>query len=259
MLNSSSKHNTPQPTVSNSIRQTVDVMRVKLRNSYEALSSAISSNTATREMSEGIISTRQADLLRTKVHVTPTSTTIDTIGGIPLYFALKRTVDVLLASLLLVLMMPVLIMIAVYLKVDGGSIFSKQTYMTSRRIKQNKKTVWEITPFTAYQFHITNSGFGQFLASMSLNELPIIFNILRGDISFVGSHMIDPNDCETLKDWQLLSFACKPGIIGLSRISGKRRWLVGDDTRQEIWYACHQSLALDAKILAKTTMTVIAG
>ena len=79
-------------------------------------------------------------------------------------------------------------------------------------------------------------------------------------MSIVGTDMLIDEEIEALEDWQLLSLACKPGIIALSYISGKVSWLTNDNTRQEIWYACNQSISIDTQILVKAfqkTMMII--
>lgn len=99
---------------------------------------------------------------------------------------------------------------------------------------------------------------GHFLRKYSLDELPQLFNVLRGDISLVGPRALIPEELDSYKEKHKI-LNVKSGITGLAQISG-RRDLPWDQRRKlDIYYVQHWSFGLDAKILFQTFWQVIAG
>lgn len=205
------------------------------------------------------ITTREAKLLATQVDRSSDVISVKAIGGNSVYFFVKRVLDLVIASILIALTLPMMVMCAVWVAIENaGAFLNKEQQFTSRLVKKDGQSVWVVVPFVRYEFLTSRSAASsQFLMSTGLVALPTLFNVLRGDMSLIGSEILSQQEIEEWADWQFLSFASKPGIIGLSRISGKLSWLANDRTRQEVWYACNQSLAVDARILVKTVQSVM--
>jgi|GEM_PF-3255080 len=214
----------------------------------------------TRSSDNQFITTREAKILAECVDRSSGTICVDAIGGSTVYFFVKRIVDLSIAAVLISLSLPVIMLLALWVAIDNaGSLISKEQQFTSRLIQKDGKSVWVVVPFIRYEFLTSRQTLSsQFLQATGLDALPSLFNVLRGEMSIIGSETLTWEEIEDFQDWQFLSLASKPGIIGLSRISGKLSWLANDRTRQEVWYACNQSFAVDAKIMAKTFQSIIA-
>lgn len=100
---------------------------------------------------------------------------------------------------------------------------------------------------------------GGFLRRTSLDELPQFINVLFGDMSLVGPRPALDYEVEEYQDWQMLRLACKQGITGYWQVTGRSESTFDEMVKQDIWYACHQNLWLDIKIILKTPFAVFKG
>jgi exopolysaccharide biosynthesis polyprenyl glycosylphosphotransferase len=103
------------------------------------------------------------------------------------------------------------------------------------------------------------SSLGRFLRRTSLDELPQLFNVLRGDMSLVGPRPIVKVELEHYGDRGAIFLALKPGITGLWQISGRSDISYDDRVKLDIFYVEHWSLLLDTKILFKTVFAILRG
>jgi exopolysaccharide biosynthesis polyprenyl glycosylphosphotransferase len=191
---------------------------------------------------------------------------------------LKRTLDVALAAFLLFLGLPIAGMIALTIKLTSrGNVLFRQT-----RCGLNGRS------FTLYKFRTMVEGaedrrsellhlnemngpvfklrsdprvtrLGRFLRRFSLDELPQLWNVLRGDMSLVGPRPPIPEEVAQYKRWQRRRLAMKPGLTCLWQISGRNnidfdRWMQLDLEYIDSW-----SPLLDLKILLKTVPVVLSG
>jgi len=222
------------------------------------VSSVIQTHT-TAASDNPFITTREAQQLANQVDCTSDVISVGAIGGNTAYFLAKRIIDVVTVIIMIMLLLPVLIVCAVWVAIEnGGSTISKKQEFTSKLVKRDGRYMWIVMPFTCYEFLTTETASGKFLEATGMNALPALLNVVRGEMSIIGAETLTQEDIEVFEEWQFLGFACKPGIIGLSRISGKLSWLANDRTRQEVWYACNQSLSVDFKILLKALQSIIA-
>ncbi|MDW8307961.1 MAG: sugar transferase [Verrucomicrobiales bacterium] len=99
--------------------------------------------------------------------------------------------------------------------------------------------------------------FGRLLRASGLDELPQIFNVLRGEMSLVGPRPCMPYEFEQYLPWQMERFNAMPGLTGLWQVSGKNRTTFNEMIRLDIQYARNQSLWLDLKIILKTVPALI--
>lgn len=98
---------------------------------------------------------------------------------------------------------------------------------------------------------------GTFLRKYSLDELPQLFNILRGDMSFVGPRPLFPRYSSLYTDSMRTRFAVRPGITGLAQIRGRAGISWRHKFQYDIFYAKKQNLRFDIKIIALTLLVVI--
>lgn len=170
----------------------------------------------------------------------------------------KRFFDFIFSLVLLFILFPVLtiISVCVYIKM-GNPIFFKQ-----KRPGKNKRI------FTLYKFRtmILNeklsdeeriTSFGHFLRKTSLDELPQIFNVLIGNMSFIGPRplLIEYND--HYNEEQNKRFNVKPGISGLAQVKGRNTLSWSDKFALDVYYVDNQSLKEDIKIFFMTIYVVL--
>jgi lipopolysaccharide/colanic/teichoic acid biosynthesis glycosyltransferase len=100
---------------------------------------------------------------------------------------------------------------------------------------------------------------GRFLRRYSIDELPQLFNVLRGDMSFVGPRPPLPHEVEKYEDWQLERLSVMPGITCLWQISGRSNLSFDEWVELDLKYINSRSLWLDITILLKTIPAVVSG
>ena len=98
---------------------------------------------------------------------------------------------------------------------------------------------------------------GRILRSWSLDELPQLWNVLRGEMSLVGPRPVIEYEVEQYPDWYLRRFAVKPGMTGLWQVSGRNERTYEEMIRFDVEYAERRSFWLDLRILARTVVVVI--
>jgi lipopolysaccharide/colanic/teichoic acid biosynthesis glycosyltransferase len=104
-------------------------------------------------------------------------------------------------------------------------------------------------------FRITRVG--KFLRRTSLDELPQLINILRGEMSLVGPRPTLRYQVEQYDDWQKRRLLVKPGVTGWAQIHGRNELSWNERIEYDIWYLEHWSVSLDLKILMKTLWVVL--
>lgn len=181
----------------------------------------------------------------------------------------KRGIDVVAAALLLVILMPVLMITAVLIRLEsrGPAIFVQE------RLGLNGKV------FRFYKFRSmcenaehTGSGvysdrndtrvtrIGKFLRASSIDELPQLLNILKGDMSFIGPRpplTYHPWDISEYTQEQLRMFEVRPGITGWAQVNGRKAVQWPKRIEMNVWYVDNVSVGLDLKILVMTVFKVL--
>ena len=202
------------------------------------------------------------------------STGPTSVGGL----LLKRTLDVALAGLLLVLALPFLVSLALLIRLSSrGAVLFRQT-----RCGRNGRL------FTLYKFRTMNADaeerrqeiehlnemdgpvfkarndprvtrFGRVLRKFSLDELPQLWNVLKGDMSLVGPRPPIPEEVARYERWQRRRLAMKPGLTCLWQISGRNELDFDQWMRLDLAYIDTWSPWLDLKILLRTIPVVLSG
>ena len=213
---------------------------------------------------------------------------VESLGGIPLIglreprlsgltWAIKRIFDLVVTALLVLFTWPVMILIAVAIKLDspGSVIFQQQ------RVGENGHLFW------MYKFRTMVSDadmrqpdvaldeqgrqiykapndtrvtrVGRFLRRTSLDELPQFFNVLKGEMSLVGPRPELQFIVEHYEPWQRQRLAVPPGITGWWQVSGRSDLPMHLNTQFDLYYIRNYSLWLDVKILLRTIGVVITG
>ena len=176
---------------------------------------------------------------------------------------IKSLVDRLLAAIALTLLSPFLaiLAIAIYLKMGSPVVFSQL------RGGKNNST------FTFYKFRTMTdqrdgdgkllpdmqrlTPLGEFLRQTSLDELPQLWNVLRGDMSLIGPRPFVAAYLERYTPEQARRHAVAPGITGWAQINGRNSISWEEKFQLDLWYIDHWSLWLDLKILIQTVIKVV--
>ena len=192
-----------------------------------------------------------------------------------LYPALKRMLDLAASVALLIAVLPLLLAIAFWIRLDsGGPVFFRQTRLGKdgrpfRILKFRTMTVLEdgdcVVQAARGDARITRAG--RFLRASSLDELPQLLNVIRGEMSLVGprphAEAHDRHYGALIAGYDRRQ-SVKPGITGWAQIKGCRGGtptldLMRQRVEHDLWYARHASLRLDLRILAQTPFALLFG
>jgi lipopolysaccharide/colanic/teichoic acid biosynthesis glycosyltransferase len=214
------------------------------------------------------------------------------------YYACKRCVDVLLATAILVLVSPLMLLVAVLIKLDtSGPIIFVQERVGARRRSNGAGKTWEIRNFPCYKFRTmvqdadpsAHQAFikafaedrlepsdedhvkfkltedprvtrvGRILRRTSMDELPQLMNVLKGDMSLVGPRPVPTYEVAEYRAWHRERLTALPGITGLWQVNGRSQVSFDDMIRMDIDYVRNRSLRLDMRILLLTLPAVLSG
>ena len=192
-----------------------------------------------------------------------------------LAFAVKRSFDLIVSGLLLLLLSPVLLAIAVAVRLSShgpviyrsirpgmaGRPFDCFKFRTMRAdAERSQADLEELNESTGALFKIRDdprlTRVGRILRRFSLDELPQLANVIRGEMSLVGPRPLPMRDFERLEDWHKKRYLVLPGITGLWQISGRSELDFDDLVRLDFLYLERWSIFLDMSILLKTIPAV---
>jgi lipopolysaccharide/colanic/teichoic acid biosynthesis glycosyltransferase len=179
-----------------------------------------------------------------------------------------RAVDVALASVGLVVAAPAIAIAAVAIRVTspGPAIYRQRRVgkggrefdlLKLRTMVQGSDPVGIGTPITEGDPRITKVG--AFLRRFSLDELPNLVNVLRGEMAIVGPRPTIPAQVAGYTDHQRRRLDVKPGLTGWAQINGRTQLAWTDRIELDVWYVEHRSLGLDLRILARTAGLLLSG
>ena len=213
-----------------------------------------------------------------------------------LYFGAKRCMDVILAGLVLILLLPLLLLIAFLIKLDSpGPVFFTQERVGAKRQWLGRQAIWIIRNFTMYKFRsmvqnadssvheayirdfvegrvvptsesggkfkLTNDArvtrVGRLLRKFSLDELPQLLNVLKGDMSLVGPRPVPPYEVACYGDGDHKRLAALPGITGFWQVKGRCQVSFDEMIRMDLQYIRNASLLFDVKLLFLTIPAVL--
>jgi exopolysaccharide biosynthesis polyprenyl glycosylphosphotransferase len=214
---------------------------------------------------------------------------IEDLGGIPIIgvkeisitgwnLALKRASDILLSSAGLILLAPLMLLIAVAIKLDSpGPVLFKQVRVGKGgrefvfyKFRSMRQGAEEERPLLADRDEAVGPIFkirhdprctrvGRFLRRTSLDELPQLYNVLRGEMSLVGPRPALPSEVEQYQEWHRRRLEISPGITGLWQVSGRSQLTFDEMCLLDIYYLENWSLLLDLKIMLRTIPAIIVG
>ena len=188
-----------------------------------------------------------------------------------IYRAIKRIIDFLMALTALVILLPLFVWIywkihrdskgpAIFTQVRVGKtqehfVFYKFRTMVEGAEKQFRK-VKHLNEADGPVFKISNdprlTKFGKWLRGKNFDELPQLWNVLKGDMSLVGFRPPVPSEVKKYKKWQMKRFEGKPGITSLWAVKGGHKISFDNWIKMDLWYNQNASLLLDFRILFAT-------
>ena len=222
------------------------------------------------------------------------STWLVTSYHAPYQARVKRSLDVLLAAALLIVLSPLLLLISLVIVLDsGGPVLYRQERVGACRCRRGGRTYWSDRRFLILKFRTMapdadssplheqfvqsfvaggraeDGAFklrddprvtrvGRFLRASSLDELPQLLNVLRGTMSLVGPRPVPPYEVALYQPWQRERLASLPGITGPWQVRGRGRVGFEEMVRLDIEYVRRQSVWLDLSLLARTLPVVLA-
>lgn len=186
---------------------------------------------------------------------------------------LRRVFDLLIASLLLILLMPLFLPVALAIRLESkGPIFFRQlrTGLYNQEFEIIKfRSMYENAESNGAQWACKNdkrvTRVGQFIRKTRLDELPQLFNVLTGEMSLIGprpEREVFIKDLETAVPFYRFRHLVKPGITGLAQVMYRYGASVEDARykhRYDLYYIRHRSWYLDLKILLKTVRVALTG
>lgn len=175
---------------------------------------------------------------------------------------MKRVIDFSAALVLLVLLAPIIAIVAL------GVVFDVGAPVLFRQVRPGRHG----KPFTVYKFRTMRGAhagepsadtdehrltpFGSWLRTSSLDELPELWNVLRGDMSLVGPRPLLMRYLPLYSPEQMRRHEVRPGLTGWAQVNGRNALSWEDKFRLDVWYVDNQSVLLDLKILLLTTAAI---
>lgn len=179
-----------------------------------------------------------------------------------LQFAIKRILDIILSLIGLIVLSPVFLIVALIVFVKlGRPIF----FIQERPGKDGKifkmikfRTMLNLTDENGNLLpnEMRHTKVGQFLRSTSLDELPELINVLKGDMSLVGPRPLLVEYLPLYNEYQARRHEVRPGITGLAQVNGRNSITWEEKFEYDVWYVDNFNLLLDFKILFKTIVKV---
>jgi exopolysaccharide biosynthesis polyprenyl glycosylphosphotransferase len=212
---------------------------------------------------------------------------VDALNGVPLIglksFALqgfnllvKRGLDIMLAVVALTIAAIPMLIVAVAVKLTspgpvlfcqkrvgkGGKVFTLYKFRSMCVDAEAKlAALRHLNEASGPIFKMKNdprlTPIGKLLRRASLDELPQVFNIIKGEMSWVGPRPPTPNEVEKYEDWHLKRLDVTPGLTGLWQVSGRSELSFDEMVKLDLYYAENWSLGVDAVIILRTVPAVL--
>lgn len=179
------------------------------------------------------------------------------------YPKLKRIADVIAAAAALLLAAPLMLVVAIVVRINMGKPV----------LFRHKRPGFQEQPFICLKFRTMQNAFdgegrllpdrqrltrtGTWLRRTSLDELPQLWNILRGDLSFVGPRPLVENYLPFYTETERRRHSVKPGLTGWAQVHGRNSVDFDERLRMDVWYVDNMSCWLDLRILFKTVWIVL--
>jgi exopolysaccharide biosynthesis polyprenyl glycosylphosphotransferase len=203
---------------------------------------------------------------------------VSNIGFFGFNLFLKNTIDYLLGSIMFIFFIPIYLVVGLAIKINSpGPVFYKQRRYTKdcrvfymykfrsmfadaeHRLKELKEYNEADGPLFKIKGDPRITKVGRFIRKFSIDELPQIINVLKGEMSLVGPRPPLPSEVEKYDEWEMKRMNVKQGITGLWQVSGRSELSFEEMARLDLYYIQNWSIEMDIKILLKTIPTALFG
>jgi exopolysaccharide biosynthesis polyprenyl glycosylphosphotransferase len=214
---------------------------------------------------------------------------VEDLGGVPVIglkaasikganLLVKRAMDVAIGCAMLLVAAPIMALVALAIKLDSpGPVIFRQRRVGARGQEfvvfkfrsmragadEEKEQLLEFNEMQGPLFKMRadprTTRLGRFLRRSSLDELPQLFNVLRGDMSMVGPRPHTAAEVAQYQNWQRQVLETPPGMTGLAQVSGRSQLSFDEQCLLDIYYIENWSPALDVKILLRTVPKALSG
>ena len=190
------------------------------------------------------------------------------------YLPVKRMMDLALSIVALPIVLPVLLIAAIAIKLDtrGPAFFIQErighhgrhfrVYKLRTMVANAEELKASVLDSRTVHFKTLDdpriTRVGRFLRKTSLDELPQLFNVIRGEMSLVGPRPTSLN-LATYEPWHERRLEVRPGVTGLWQVRGRNAMTFDERVKLDLEYIDHLSLANDLKLLGQTVMVVLKG
>lgn len=177
---------------------------------------------------------------------------------------IKPLVDITTAFFIIILISPILLIISILLLIfnSGAGVFFCQS-----RPGKNER-IFKVIKFKTMNEKRDASGkllpdvqritpFGRFIRNTSIDELPQLFNVLKGDMSFIGPRPLLPEYLPLYSDFQKQRHNVKPGITGWAQVNGRNNTTWKERFEKDVWYVNNISLKTDLSIIFLTIKNIL--
>jgi lipopolysaccharide/colanic/teichoic acid biosynthesis glycosyltransferase len=191
--------------------------------------------------------------------------------------AIKRFLDVLGSSVLLLLAAPLIALCALFIKLqDGGPVLHRRRVvgpngefdaLKLRTMCAQADAILQQDSALRSQFALNSklpkdprvTPFGRWLRKLSIDECPQLWNVLRGQMSLVGPRMITREELKRYGEAGWIFRTTKPGLTGFWQVAGRQQVPFEQRVQMDLFYVENWSLRLDCKILLRTPLVVVRG
>ena len=180
---------------------------------------------------------------------------------------MSRALDLLVAALALVLLSPLLAVAALAIRLEGGPVIYRQRrvgrdgrvfeLLKLRTMVEGSDPVGIGTAVTRGDPRVTRAG--RLLRRLSLDEIPNLVNVLRGEMAIVGPRPTIEAQVDGYNPFQRRRLEVKPGITGWAQVKGRAGIPWEERIELDVWYVENRSMALDLRILARTFGLLLSG
>jgi len=203
---------------------------------------------------------------------------VSNIGFFGFNLFLKNTIDYVLGSIMFLFFIPVYLVVGSAIKINSsGPIFYKQRRYTKdcrvfymykfrsmfmnadSRLRELERYNEADGPLFKIKGDPRITKVGRFIRKFSIDELPQIINVLKGEMSLVGPRPPLPSEVEKYDEWEMKRMNVKQGVTGLWQISGRSELSFEEMARLDLYYIQNWSIEMDIKVLLKTIPTVLFG
>ena len=185
------------------------------------------------------------------------------------YIRFKYACDFVIALVAVTVLSPLLLCVAIAIKTeDGGKIIfaqrrtgvgGKKFNCYKFRSMKNTEVLFDKSKPVIKDNNPNLTKVGKIIRKFKIDELPQLFNVIKGDMCIIGPRPLLPVYDSDYADWEIVKFEVRPGITGLGQVYGNGYLSIKDRKYYDVYYTIHASMWMDIKIAFKTIAVIIFG